>query len=103
MVIPLVMRICATSTGEQKVRVLILVVHRLSRGIDSCEQRQLMQQYSKVIDWRRLELPSAEKRQQDSLKSHKFECSFEVWKDCTLPSLKKEVAIPGEELPPAEL
>ena len=94
MVIPQVMRICATSNGEQRVQVLILVVQGLSQ-----KQRQLMQQYFELVDWQGLKLPSAERRQRDSLKS--FERSVEVWKDWI--RLKKELATLGEELPPAKL
>jgi len=93
-VIPPVTRICATSNGEQRVQVLILVVQGLSQ-----KQRQLMQQYFELVDWQGLKLPSAERRQRDSLKS--FECSVEVWKDWI--RLKKELATLGEELPAAEL
>ena len=50
-------------------------------------------------NWQGLKLPSAERRQRDSLKS--FERSIEVWKDWI--RLKKELATIGEELPPAEL
>ena len=74
MVIPLVMRICATSNGEQRVQVLILAVQGLSQ-----KQRQFMQQYLELVDWQGLKLPSAERRQRESLKS--FERSVEVWKD----------------------
>jgi len=95
-VIPLVMRICATSNGDQRVQALILLVQELSR---SQNQRQLMQQYFELVDWQELKLPSAERRQRDSLKS--FERSIEVWKDWI--RLKKELATHGEELPPAEL
>jgi len=63
-VIPPAMRICATSNGEQRVQVLILVVQGLSQ-----KQRQLMQQYFVLVDWQGLKLPSAERRQRDSLKS----------------------------------
>jgi len=58
-----------------------------------------MQQYFELVDWQGLKLPSAERRQRDSLKS--FERSVEVWKDWI--RLKKELATLGEELPPAEL
>jgi len=51
------------------------------------------------VDWQGLKLPSAERRQQDSLKS--FERSVEEWKDWI--RLKKELATLGIELPPAEL
>jgi len=74
MMIPPVMRICATSNGEQRVQVLIAVVHGLSQ-----KQRQLMQQYFELLDWQGLKLPSAERRQRDSLKG--FERSVEVRKD----------------------
>ena len=73
-VIPSAMRICATSNDEQGVQVLIPVVQGLSQ-----KQRQLMQQYFELVDWQGLKLPSAERRQRDSLKS--FERSIEVWKD----------------------
>ena len=89
------MRICATSNGEQKVRVLIPVVQGLSQ-----KQQQLMQQYFfELVDWQGLKLPSSERMQRDSLKS--FERSVEVWKDWI--RLKNELVILGEELPPAEL
>ena len=94
MVIPPGMRICATSNGEQRVQVLIPVVQGLSQ-----KQRQLMYQYFELVDWQGLKLPSAERRQRDSLK--KIERSVEVWKDWI--RLKKELATLGEELPPAEL
>ena len=93
MVIPLVMRICATSNGEQRVQVLILAVQGLSQ-----KQRQFMQQYLELVDWQGLKLPSAKRRQRYSLK--KIERSVEVWKDRI--RLKKEFATLGEELPPAE-
>jgi len=64
----------------------------------SKKQRQLMQQYFELLDWQGLKLPSAERRQRDSLKS--FERSVEVWKDWI--RLKKELATLGEELPRAE-
>jgi len=54
-----------------------------------------MQQYFELVDWQGLKLPSAEKRQRDSLKF--FEPSVEV---CML--LKKEFATLGKELPPSE-
>jgi len=94
LVIPPVMRICATSNGEQRVQVLIPVVQGLSQ-----RQRQLMQQGFELVDWQELKLPSAERKQRDSLKS--FERSVEVWKDWIC--LKKEVATLSEELSPAEL
>jgi len=93
-VIPPAMRMSATSNGEQRVQVLIPVVQGLSQ-----KERQLMQQYFELVDWKGLKLPSAERRQRDSLKS--FERSVEVWKDWI--RLKKELATLGEELPPAEL
>ena len=62
-VIPPAMRICATLNGEQKVQVLIPVVQGLSQ-----KQRQLMRQYFELVDWQGLKLPSAERRQRDSLK-----------------------------------
>jgi len=89
-----VIRICATSNGEQRVQVLILVVQGLSQ-----KQRQLMQHYFELVDWQGLKLPSAERRQRDSLKS--FERSVEVWKDWI--RLQKKLDTFGEELPPAEL
>ena len=58
-----------------------------------------MQQHFELVDWQGLKLPSAERRQRDSLKS--FERSVEVWKDWI--RLKKVFATPGEELPPAKL
>ena len=63
-VIPPVMRICATSNGEHKVQVLIPVMQGLSQ-----KQRQLMQQYFELVDWQGLtgKLPSAKRRQRDSL------------------------------------
>ena len=93
-VIPPVMKICATSNGEQRVQVLITVVQGLTQ-----KQRQLMQQYFELVDWKGLKLLSAERRQRDSLKS--FERSEEVWKDWI--HLDKELATLGEELPPVEL
>ena len=84
--IPPAMRMSATSNGEQRVQVLIPVV------------QGLMQQYFELADWQGLKLPSAERRQRDSLKS--FESSVEVWKDWI--RLKKEIATLGEELPPVE-
>jgi len=95
-VIPPAMRICATSNGKQRVQVLILIVQGLSQ-----KQRQLMQQYSELVDWQGLKLPSAERRpgQRDTLT--KFERSVEVWKDWI--RLNKELATLGEELPLAEL
>ena len=63
-VIPPVMRICATSNGDQRVQALILLVQELSR---SQNQRQLMQQYFELVDWQELKLPSAERRQRNSL------------------------------------
>ena len=48
------------------------------------------------MDWQGLKLPSAERRQRDSLKKN-----FEVWKDWI--RLKKEFATLGEKLPPVEL
>ena len=73
-VIPPAMRICAMSNGEQRVQVLIPVMQGLSQ-----KQQQLMQHYFELVDWQGLKLPSAERRQQDSLKS--LERSVEVWKD----------------------
>jgi len=70
-VIPPAMKICAMSNGEQRVQVLIPVVQGLSQ-----KQRQLMQQYFELVDWQGLKLPSAERRQRDSLTS--FERSVEV-------------------------
>jgi len=63
-VIPPAMRICATSNGDQRVQALILVLQELSR---SQKQRQLMQQYFELVDWQELKLPSAERRQRNSL------------------------------------
>ena len=60
-VIPPVMRICATSNGEQRVQVLIPVMQGLSQ-----KQRHLVQQYFELVDWQGLQLPSAERRQRDS-------------------------------------
>jgi len=91
---PPAMRICAMSNGEQRVQVLIPVMQGLSQ-----KQQQLMQHYFELVYWQGLKLPSAERRQQDSLKS--FERSVEVWKDWT--RLKKELATLVEELPPAKL
>jgi len=93
-VIPPEMRICATSNGEQRVQVLIPGVQGLSQ-----KQQQPMQQYFELVVWQGLKLPSAERRQRDSLKI--FERSVEMWKDWI--RLKKELATLGEELPPAEL
>jgi len=95
-VIPPAIRICATSNGEQRVQMLILVVQGLSQ---TEKQRQLMQQYFELVDWQGLKLSSAERRQRDSLT--RFERSVEVWKDWI--RLKKELATLGEELPPVEL
>ena len=72
---------------------LVPVVQGLSQ-----KQRQLMQQYFEQVDWQGLKLPSAEKRQRDSVQS--FERSAEVWNDWI--RLKKEIATLGEGLPPAE-
>jgi len=58
-----------------------------------------MQQYFALVDWQGLKLPSAERKQRDSFES--FGSSVEMWKDWI--RLKKELAILGEELPPAEL
>ena len=58
-----------------------------------------MQQYFELVDWQGPKLPSAERRQRDSLQG--FERSVEVWKDWIC--LKKELATLGEELPPMEL
>jgi len=73
-----VLRICATSKGEQRVQVLMPVVQGLSQ-----KQRQLVmmiaQQYFELVDWQGLKLPSAERRQRDRLKS--FKRSVEVQKD----------------------
>ena len=52
-----------------------------------------------LVDWQGLKLPSAERRQRDSLK--RFERAVEVWKDWM--RLKKELATLGEELPSVEL
>ena len=51
-VIPPAMRISATSNGEQRVQVLILVVQGLSQKL-----RLLMQQYFELVDWQGLKLP----------------------------------------------
>jgi len=58
-----------------------------------------MQHCFELVDCQGVKLPSAERRQRDSLKS--FERSVEVWKDWIC--LKKELATLDEELPPAEL
>jgi len=58
-----------------------------------------MQQYFELVDWQGLKLPSAERRQRDSLNF--FEHSVEVWKDWI--RLKKAFTTLGEEIPPAEL
>jgi len=58
-----------------------------------------MQKYFELVEWQGLKLPSAERRQRDSLKT--FERSVEVRKDWIC--LKKELATLGEELRPAEL
>jgi len=50
-VIPPVMRICASSNDEQKVQVSITVVQGLSQ-----KQQQLMQQYIEIVDWQGLKL-----------------------------------------------
>jgi len=84
-VIPPAMRMSAASNGEQRVQVLILVVQGLSLAQ---KLRQLMQEYFELVDWQRLKLPSAERRQRDSLKS--FERSVELWKDWI--RLKNELA-----------
>ena len=73
---------------------LILVVQGLSQ-----KQRQLMQQLFELLDLQGLKLPSAERRQRDSLKS--FERSVEVLKDWI--RLTKELATLDEQLPPVEL
>ena len=75
-----------------------------SSGVDSGSARTVtetataMQQYFELVDWQGLKLPSAERRQRDSLKG--FERSVEVWKDWI--RLKKELATLGEELPPMD-
>ena len=51
------------------------------------------------MDWQGLKLPSAERRQRDSLKG--FQRSVEVWKDGI--RLKKELTTLDEELSPMEL
>ena len=56
-VIHTVMRICATSNGEQRVQMWIPVVQGLSE-----KQQRLMQQYFELMDWQGLKLPSAERR-----------------------------------------
>ena len=58
-----------------------------------------MRQYFELVYWQGLELPSAERRQRDTLKS--FERSVEVYKDWI--RRKKELATLGEELPAVEL
>jgi len=88
------MRICATSNGEQRAQVLIPVVQGLSQ-----KQRQLIQQLFEIVDWQGLKLPSAERRQRDSLEI--FERSLEVWKDWI--RLKKELTTLGHEPFSAEL
>jgi len=75
-VIPPAMRMSATSNSEKRVQVLILVVQGLSQ-----KQRQLMQQYFELVDWLGLKLPSAERRQRDSLKFFERSVTVEVWKD----------------------
>ena len=92
MVIPLVMRICAKSNGEQRAQVLIPVVQGLSQ-----KQRQLMQQYFELVYWQGLKLLSAERRQRDSLE--KIERFVELWHNWI--RLKEELTL-GEELPPEE-
>jgi len=57
-VIPLAMRICATSNGEQRVQALIPVAQGPSQ-----KQQELKQQYFEMEDWQRLKLLSAEGRQ----------------------------------------
>jgi len=59
--IPPVMRICATLNGAQRVQMLIPVVQGLSQ-----KQQQLMQQYLELVDWHGLKLPSAETRRGDN-------------------------------------
>jgi len=86
--------ICAKSNSKQRVQVLITVVQGLSQ-----KQRLIIQQYFELVDLQELKLPSAKRRQRDSLKS--LVCSVEVWKDWI--RLKKELATLGEELPPVEL
>jgi len=44
--LPPVMRICATSNGEQRVQVLIPAVQGLSQ-----KEQKLMQQYFEIVDW----------------------------------------------------
>jgi len=94
---PLVMRIRATSNGEQRVQMLISVVQGLSQ-----KQLQLMQQCSELLDWQALKLPlaQAERRQRDNLTFDIFERSVEVWRDWI--RLKKKHATFGEELPQTE-
>ena len=82
-----------TSNGEQRAQALVAVVQGLSQ-----KKRQLMQQYFEQVDWQGLKLPSAERRQRDSLQS--FERSVEVWNDWI--RLKKELATLGEGLPQAK-
>ena len=96
-VILLVTRICATLNGDQRVQVLILVVQGLSQLMQqyfTLKHWKLMQQYFELVDWQGFKLPSAERRQQDSLK--KIERSVEMWKNWIL--LKNELATLGEEL-----
>ena len=75
-----------------------------SSGVNSSSARtsqkhqQLMQQYFQLVDWQRLKLPSAERRQPNSLNF--FERSVEVWADWI--RLKKELSTLGDELPAAE-
>ena len=81
------MRICATTNGDQRVQVLILAVQELSR-----RQRQCMHQYFELMDRQGLKLPAAKRRQQDTLEKdrtlgrcvERLECSVEVWKDFSL-------------------
>ena len=58
-----------------------------------------MQQLFEIVDWQGLKLPSAERRQRDSLEI--FERSLEVWKDWI--RLKKELTTLGHEPFSAEL
>ena len=58
-----------------------------------------MTAYFELVVWQGLKLPSAERRQRDSLKS--FQRSVEEWKDWI--RLKKELATLAEKLPPVEL
>jgi hypothetical protein len=58
-----------------------------------------MLQYFELVDWQGLELPSAERRQRDSLTCLKR--SLAVWEDWII--LEKERITLGEKLPRAEV